>query len=85
MKQNQSIKNIHSIIQLINDQHKQKQQSLPAEKKGKVKKSSSNDEDKKSDKSPSKYKGAAGLQKVDEQDEEGSEESIDLTENEGDY
>lgn len=91
LKQNQSIKNIHSIIQLINDQHKQKTQSLPAsDKKTKgSKKGSTPDEDmQKSDKSPNqKYGVKQSLQNIEEQEEENksSEESVDLSQVEDDY
>lgn len=92
-KQNQSIKNIHSIIQLINEQHKQKQSSLPpADKKDgrRVSKKGNEDEASKgasgADKSPNKkYAGGVNkeLQSIEEKEKEenkSSDESVDLSE-----
>lgn len=89
MKQNQSIKNIHSIIQLINDQHKQKQQSLPpTDKKAKGSKKTSEDDTGKGEKSPNKKYGVnKELQGIEEKDEENksSDESIDLSQVDEEY
>ena len=91
LKQNQSIKNIHSIIQLINDQHKQKNQSTGGgsgngKEQKKQKKSGGGDDEDKKDSPNTKY-GGKGLQNIEEQEEENksSEESIDLSQVEDDY
>jgi len=90
LKQNQSIKNIHSIVQLINEQHKLKSQQQSAEtggRKGGKSSKRKSDDDQDDMQSPSRY-GAQynpSLQNIQEEEEDDHSkssqmDSVDLTE-----